>query len=315
MINTIQLYSLFGLYSYQLELKSGGKPIRFVTGPNGYGKTTILKLLNCVYGQNLEGLSDIPFKKMVICFDDGYQLDVEQERIYDDDIESDEHDLLRVIITIDFSNIVEGLSERLVWDSENPVLPAISNLRGYLTSHPVYFIKDSRLEGSDDQRAVVENARKLAVWLKQDAEGRLTGKRDFHNRVETFKKVIDSYQFANKTFEINAIHGYLFRVASEQTPVLFGPGLTCLSSGEQQILIQAFDILLNAEDESLVLIDEPELSNHLEWQELFLSNLEKMVCLRQIQCIICTHAPETFRMRFDLTTDLYEQVNGLTHIV
>lgn len=40
----------------------------------------------------------------------------------------------------------------------------------------------------------------------------------------------------------------------------------------------------------MFLIDEPELSLHIDWQRIILTNLEQQAANRQI--IACTHSPE-----------------------
>ena len=70
-----------------------------------------------------------------------------------------------------------------------------------------------------------------------------------------------------------------------------------------------YDLLFNADDDSLILIDEPELSFHLEWQGIFLNSLETISQLRSIQCIVCTHSPEIFRYQWNMSIDLFKQLN------
>lgn len=59
MLKSFYIKSLFGLYTYKLDLESesGGNSIKFITGPNGYGKTTILNILEALYNYKLEELS------------------------------------------------------------------------------------------------------------------------------------------------------------------------------------------------------------------------------------------------------------------
>ena len=40
MIKSIQLHKLFGRFNYNISMKSGG--VTIITGPNGFGKSTIL---------------------------------------------------------------------------------------------------------------------------------------------------------------------------------------------------------------------------------------------------------------------------------
>lgn len=61
-----------------------------------------------------------------------------------------------------------------------------------------------------------------------------------------------------------------------------------MSSGERQLLTMLYAVTKMNED-SLVLIDEPEISLHIDWQE---DLLEKMMGqLENRQIIVCTHSP------------------------
>lgn len=63
-----------------------------------------------------------------------------------------------------------------------------------------------------------------------------------------------------------------------------------LSSGEQQILILFSYIAFNSQDGRIFIIDEPELSLHVKWQEEFLAQLER-VTPKFTQIILATHSP------------------------
>lgn len=63
-----------------------------------------------------------------------------------------------------------------------------------------------------------------------------------------------------------------------------------LSSGEQQILILFSYIAFNSQDGKLFIIDEPELSLHIKWQEDFLDQLEN-ITPKGTQLILATHSP------------------------
>jgi predicted ATPase len=63
-----------------------------------------------------------------------------------------------------------------------------------------------------------------------------------------------------------------------------------LSSGEQQILILFSYIAFNSKDGRIFIIDEPELSLHIKWQEDFLEKLNK-ITPKFTQLILATHSP------------------------
>ena len=66
--------------------------------------------------------------------------------------------------------------------------------------------------------------------------------------------------------------------------------LRSLSSGERQIVSMLYAATYLSGKDSVVLIDEPEISLHIDWQRLLLKRMAQQLGDRQI--IVCTHAPE-----------------------
>ncbi|PWU30340.1 hypothetical protein DK254_09575 [Pseudomonas sp. RW407] len=65
-----------------------------------------------------------------------------------------------------------------------------------------------------------------------------------------------------------------------------------LSSGEQNRISTALKILANAEEKLLILIDEPEISLHVQWQAEFHKFLEEITeNLKNYHILIATHSP------------------------
>jgi energy-coupling factor transporter ATP-binding protein EcfA2 len=77
-----------------------------------------------------------------------------------------------------------------------------------------------------------------------------------------------------------------------------------LSSGEQQILVLAFQILFKAEPRTLLLIDEPELSLHVTWQSSFIQDLTNMGAQRDLSFLLATHSPSLIGGREDLRRNI-----------
>lgn len=63
-----------------------------------------------------------------------------------------------------------------------------------------------------------------------------------------------------------------------------------LSSGEKQILILLIEALLREREPVVYVVDEPELSLHIEWQEKLLQSLVDLA--QQVQVIVATHSPD-----------------------
>lgn len=64
MIKSVEITKLFGRFDYKINFSSDG--IIIVTGPNGYGKSTILKMINTFCNDNLQKVLDYTFKKFTI---------------------------------------------------------------------------------------------------------------------------------------------------------------------------------------------------------------------------------------------------------
>ena len=124
-------------------------------------------------------------------------------------------------------------------------------------------------------------------------------------KLNAFFNIIENYAFAKKRLELSPYYGFRFKAEDEMSSIL---SFEQLSSGERHIVLMNYDILFDVADEALVLVDEPELSLHLEWQGQFLENLNELTGVRRdLQFVICTHAPEMFGYDWALSVDLYEQ--------
>ncbi len=51
MLEKISISELFGRFNYTIEMKPTG--VTIITGPNGYGKSTILKIIEAVWQKNM----------------------------------------------------------------------------------------------------------------------------------------------------------------------------------------------------------------------------------------------------------------------
>lgn len=77
--------------------------------------------------------------------------------------------------------------------------------------------------------------------------------------------------------------------------------LLSLSSGERHILTMMFSASRSKFSSGLFLIDEPELSLHIDWQRIVLKELKNQTEQRQV--IACTHSPEVGADHFLSTQD------------
>lgn len=85
--------------------------------------------------------------------------------------------------------------------------------------------------------------------------------------------------------------------------------LEMLSAGEKQLLLILLTVFLMDENPYVLLMDEPELSLHVEWQEKLISALRQLNPSCQI--ILTTHSPSIFACGWEnkltFIEDLYTQ--------
>jgi ABC-type transport system involved in cytochrome c biogenesis ATPase subunit len=87
-----------------------------------------------------------------------------------------------------------------------------------------------------------------------------------------------------------------------------------LSSGEQHEIVLLYTLLFKISENTLVLIDEPELSLHVEWKRRFLPELLAIAASTRIDALVATHSPSIIGDRFDLMVGLEAEVDrSLSH--
>ena len=76
-IRKINVEELFDYYSYEIVMKEHDA-ISIIHAPNGYGKTTVFKMVNYLLELDIIGISAVPFKKFVVEFTEGTILRVKR---------------------------------------------------------------------------------------------------------------------------------------------------------------------------------------------------------------------------------------------
>ena len=145
-----------------------------------------------------------------------------------------------------------------------------------------------------------EDARALAVYI-EDTEKKLAVFAELLEKLNLFTEILNERRFTFKQIHVSKDEGFTLST-HDGKPLR----LQDLSSGEQQEVVMLYELLFRVEPNTLVLIDEPELSLHVVWQQEFLNDLEKIVAEQEIQVIIATHSPQIINERWDLVVDLWD---------
>jgi predicted ATP-binding protein involved in virulence len=166
---------------------------------------------------------------------------------------------------------------------------------GFLKSEETSFFDYGNIEEND--------TKVLSLYIK-DNEEKLSVFDALIDKIELFTNILNNRRFNFKSIEIDKDKGFIF--VSKDKSIL---KLTELSSGEQHEVVLLFELLFKAEENSLVLIDEPEISLHVVWQKEFLNDIQEIIELQKLDIIIATHSPQIINDRWDLTVDLGASVN------
>ena len=160
---------------------------------------------------------------------------------------------------------------------------------GILDRHPFPVSSMDRMDRSQ--------ARVMTLYV-QDTEKKLQALDDLATRTRLLLDNVNQ-KYRHKRIELDREEGLVARSDSGQ-PL----PLRSLSSGEQQELVLHYDLLFRVPSNTIVLIDEPELSLHVAWQKRFLPDLLEIVRLSNFDALVATHSPFIVGDRTDLMIGL-----------
>ena len=145
---------------------------------------------------------------------------------------------------------------------------------------------------------ITKNAEEVLSVYVQDVEKKLSVFDEIADKIDLFKKIINERLLYNR-ITISRQEGFsILTMDDKPLPV------TALSSGEQHELVLLYQLLFKVDPDSLILIDEPELSLHVVWQQQFLQDLQEITRLASFDVLIATHSPQIIHDRWDLTVEL-----------
>lgn len=373
-ITRLKIEKLFDQFDYDIKLDNP-ENLLILTGPNGYGKTMMLNIIDSFFNEEFEFFGKLIFKRISLFLEDKIEFTIYKAseetvffKLFEDKKEiSDfayhrayykqtknhqtpldkaaeiialtdvylikEQRLLTVInrqeevtemlYTINENakqlskiialNIQESLKiaqeldssfpKRLLNGMPNKLTPNEFNKRFNLLHDKQAQLQKFDLAENEQEIPEYdeENAKVLLIYLA-DREKKLSAFDNLLKRLELFTNILNERRFTHKTIKINKDKGFVF--LTNQGKEL---ALTDLSSGEQHEVIMLYELIFNTKPDTLVLIDEPEISLHVTWQKDFLNDLIQIIELQQIQVLIATHSPQIINNRWDLVYNLADK--------
>lgn len=163
---------------------------------------------------------------------------------------------------------------------------------GLIDEDPAYPFDVSTLEQLDETRRTV-----MTLYV-EDTARKLGALDELARRIEILLGNINN-KFKHKSIRIDREKGLV--AITDDRQVL---ELDALSSGEQHELVLLYDLLFRVKPNTLVLLDEPELSLHVTWQKSFLPDLLEIVATTGYDVLLATHSPFIVGERYDLMVPL-----------
>ena len=141
------------------------------------------------------------------------------------------------------------------------------------------------------------NAKTVIRVFVEDILRKLDTLEPTRSRLELFTDFLNRH-YRGKAVALHRQHGAVILDTEAKEPKIILP--SSLSSGEQHILVLAHRVLFRAGPGTLVLIDEPELSLHILWQDTFVDDMDRMGAASNLSFLFATHSPTLVAGRDDL---------------
>ena len=153
-----------------------------------------------------------------------------------------------------------------------------------------------------------DHEKKLLSLIVDDIHEELDILGEFRSKIDNFSKFIHKFgfmpgfecDFTQGTMELKSGNSETGTDSEEELSI----PLSSLSSGEQNLLLMIFDLIFDAQESSLILIDEPEISLHISWQNKFLKYVYEIKDIYQFDVIVATHSPDIIYDHWDWTVAL-----------
>jgi predicted ATP-binding protein involved in virulence len=287
-ISRISVKKLFGIFSHDIPLNHDDR-ITIIYGPNGYGKTFTLSLVNELFNPGHDDFYRIPFSELTVEFDDHSSLLLIKEQ-------KDAGDILT------FRFLRPGEKTETFVCEKKPSGDAFEPgwLKKLKKSINIWFVHTDRLVLCK-QGLNTENFYAVTDY-DEDFRDTVIDNPEMFDRLSekiSLLTAIINTRFNYKRLDITRDEGFVFTTSQRR---ILPPDK--LSTGEQHMIMLLYELLFKVRPDSLILIDEPELSMHIVWQQHFIHDLQDIIRLTGFDVLIATHSPQIIHDRWDLAVEL-----------
>lgn len=193
--------------------------------------------------------------------------------------------------------------------AQEDIIDSLHTLKRQQAGYQALGILDEQTQNmalNDDQLLTDVYRAAMSVYVR-DTQAKL---RIVDNLAQRVRLLLDlmGEKFSNKALKIDPqTHDLVVESTHGKAQRL---SVNALSSGEQHQLVLAYDLLFRTQPNTLVLLDEPELSLHVDWQERFLKDLKAVIDLVGFDALLATHSPYIINGHNELTVGLSVQVSA-----
>lgn len=138
------------------------------------------------------------------------------------------------------------------------------------------------------------------VSILRDIEEFLVDSKEASLTIDTYKEAVNNFlSDSKKEVDFDEIGNLIVKIPNKEIN-----SITALSSGESQIVVLLTHLAFNpiAKEANIFVVDEPELSLHIRWQEIFVESIMKVN--PDLQLILATHSPSIILDNLKYCVDL-----------
>lgn len=275
MIKSVKITQLFGNTDIEWQLQK----TNVLVGKNGMGKSTILQLIVDAIAQEWhENINFSLYLKVTLITNLGNKLIMDATNI---------HDFFKLFNKYGkiHQNMIKEHADIAEWVERKGSMLEFYPKKEFAEKIHHEFVSTVNLNANSVQNIAMGDGsvKNMLNWSIKNELNRLLEIKDDELNNKFLSSLNEMFKESNKMAYFNSDGELEFLFHDKK---LY---FTNLSSGERQVIYIFLKVAIATKDNALILMDEPEISLHLSWQEKLLTQIRAIN--PDSQLIIVTHSP------------------------